>query len=491
MKYIMGLTYILLDFFYRLADNLKALLTYLSYKALILLDIFFIQVRRTDLIEWGFILAEVAVVLALIYIWRRRVRLSGRRHIPRFSRPPLSPKALEAGVWYLFLTLLVITSLALWTVPERQLAPHQNTLSEKDYLQLKDQFRKTWAIIMGGEILLMALYLTYRRTRSSERQIETFMNQLENSDKQVKALEKQVQIVHDEQIMERFTRAVEQLGNQDISIRLSGIYTLEHLANDSDRGYWTIMEVLAAYVRGKSPLRPDQDQEDIFLFEASGDESRLPVDIQAALTVMGRCENASKENAVQGLDLRGTHLQRADFQKAKLQRAQFWEADLRGADLNGANLKEADLRQANLVRASLQGAKILLADLRKARLLKADLHGADLWRANLQEADLQAARLTQTDLREANLRLANLQGVDFQGASLEVSDLQAANLQGADFRKAKLNGANLQSARLNGARNLTLAHLSMVRTLHQAQLDWPLENQVRKLCPHLLEEPPR
>jgi hypothetical protein len=45
----------------------------------------------------------------------------------------------------------------------------------------------------------------------------------------------------DSQITERFTRAVDQLGNKKIEIRLGGIYALERIANESEKDYWLIM----------------------------------------------------------------------------------------------------------------------------------------------------------------------------------------------------------------------------------------------------------
>jgi hypothetical protein len=51
------------------------------------------------------------------------------------------------------------------------------------------------------------------------------------------------------QITERFTRAVEQLGNERTDVRLGGIYALERIARDSRRDHEPIMEILSAYVR--------------------------------------------------------------------------------------------------------------------------------------------------------------------------------------------------------------------------------------------------
>jgi hypothetical protein len=58
------------------------------------------------------------------------------------------------------------------------------------------------------------------------------------------------------QITERFTRAIEQLGDDKIEIRLGGIYALERIAHESPEEHGPILEVLSAYVRENSPWPP-------------------------------------------------------------------------------------------------------------------------------------------------------------------------------------------------------------------------------------------
>src|SRR5690606_7462200 len=101
-----------------------------------------------------------------------------------------------------------------------------------------------WAMatVFAGAAGLYGLYLAGRRTA---------------------ALDRQAQVAHDHrvlaeqgQITERFTKAVEQLGSSEISIRLGAIYALERIAKDSERDLTTIMETLAAFVRERTPWQP-------------------------------------------------------------------------------------------------------------------------------------------------------------------------------------------------------------------------------------------
>ena len=80
------------------------------------------------------------------------------------------------------------------------------------------------------------------------------------------------------QITDRFTRAVDQLGNRDsLDVRLGGIYALERIARESKDDHWPIMEILTASVRQYAG--PEAQ---------ARSDSPPPTDIQAILSVLGR-----------------------------------------------------------------------------------------------------------------------------------------------------------------------------------------------------------
>jgi hypothetical protein len=55
------------------------------------------------------------------------------------------------------------------------------------------------------------------------------------------------------QITDRFTRAIEQLGDAKVDVRLGGIYALERTAKSSAEDHGPIMEVLTAYAASTLP----------------------------------------------------------------------------------------------------------------------------------------------------------------------------------------------------------------------------------------------
>src|SRR5215208_7038958 len=166
------------------------------------------------------------------------------------------------------------------------------------------------------------------------------------------------------QITERFTRAIEQLGETNsngepkLELRLGGIYALERIANDSpERDYSTVMEVLTAYVRQNSSIPSKETNEATGLKEPRAD-------IKAVLDVVGR----RQEDRVPEQYRVRPDFRRISLSKSTLRRANLSKADLSGADLREANLSGANLREANLTWSDLTGAILTWSDLTGAGL---------------------------------------------------------------------------------------------------------------------------
>ena len=274
--------------------------------------------------------------------------------------------------------------------------------------ELVNQTRATWIQLVGGAVGLLVIYFTWKRLTATERTVE---------------------ISQEGQITERFTRAIEQLGNEKLEVRLGGIYALERIARDSERDHWTIMEVLTAFVRENARWQEDQPT------PRRAGPPRLRADIQTTLTVIGRRTRTYGYGEQLRLDLS--------------------ETDLRNAYLGDAHLEGADLMATHLEGARLEGAHLETANLTEARLEEADLGWADL-----DEADSCGAHFEGADLTEARLAGANL----FQ------AHLEGAYLIGADLEGATLVGAHLERANLHDAVGLTRKQLSQAITDDKTEL---------------------
>jgi Pentapeptide repeats (8 copies) len=307
---------------------------------------------------------------------------------------------LRSSLRWTILAVLIVAFL--WFVPQLQGEYFSDKVPAKERPALVNEYRRTWAQIIGGFGLLLGLYFTWRRIEISQQELEA---------------------TRDQQVTERFTRAIDQLGASDddgtprLEIRLGGIYALERIAGDSlamenhpGRDHATVMEVLTAYVRENTLGTPGAGEG--AEQPAQPETTRPPADIQAILDVLRRAQTRASEEYRTRLDLHG----------AKLREGNLAEADLRGADLHRALLRRAllrraDLTKANLIDADLRGAYLVEADLRGAYLLSSDLTEADLTKADLQGANLVDADLTKATLRGAKVADEQLDSVrSLQGA---------------------------------------------------------------------------
>lgn len=211
-------------------------------------------------------------------------------------------------------------------------------------------------------------------------------------------------LVEQRLLTDRFSKAVEQLGNGTETVRIGGIYALEGLTKDSPKYQWTIMEILTSFIRRNSPLplkinKLSKDERQKSLKKLSD----VTIDVQAALTVIRRRDpkqdKFEQDSALTSLDL--------SF------------SNLGGANLSNTNLKKANLFGANLARADLSNT---------------NLEGANLFGANLEMADLRGANLRSAELKEANFTITNIKKANFTGDSFgKVKNLTPKQVKSACF----------------------------------------------------------
>lgn len=157
---------------------------------------------------------------------------------------------------------------------------------------------------------------------------------------------------------------------------------MERIAKDSPEDYWTIVEVLTAYVRQHAPWPPAAEGgpvEAAAVPENGTAHQRPRADVQAALTVLGRRVLPGQAEELYDLDLRRTDLRGADLAYASFD----------NADLSWSRLDGADLTRAQLTRTILQGVC-----LRQAVMMGTRLEGADLTQAEgLTAAQIASAHV--------------------------------------------------------------------------------------------------
>lgn len=265
----------------------------------------------------------------------------------------------------------VIVLLALvagvWKIPQQQ-ANSVSSITPKERAELENANRGTLLQAIGGLFFFVTAYFTWRNLRLAE----------------------------DRQVTERFSKAVEQLGSEKLEVRMGGIFSLERIMKESERDYWTVIEILTSFIQSKSPLLINQSN---ILDDQSREFQPLAEDVQAALTVI------SRRNANQDPEDRIIHLDFANLRLADLRDAHFRCVDLESSNLQDANFKGADLEDANLSSANLCRVKFQGANLKQTNFNKADLSEADFREAkNLTSKQVKVAHNWDKANYDENLR---------------------------------------------------------------------------------------
>mgnify|MGYP002777060117 CR=1 FL=1 len=327
-------------------------------------------------------------------------------------------------------SLAIISLLSIWKLPQWQVQPIQQQIDalktskqavdskeiaalEKSKLDAENAARTVLVQGAGGLFAAAAAYIAWRNLKATQ----------------------------EKQVAERFSKAVEQLGSENIHVRLGGIYALEQIAKDAEeKYYWQVMETLTAYVREKAPTPLGALSKSSLLHKHS--------------------ENWQKVWKIPGLPETDTQIVLVVLSRRKYRYGHSLESsrlNLNSVDLPGISLPDdAQLFGADLISSNLQLADLAFVDLRDSRfchakLQQADFGGAKLDNANFFKADLQEADFGGSSLVEARFSGANLEKVTFYEANLYKAELPGASLQEADFRKANLENTRFASANLDKA----------------------------------------
>lgn len=277
-------------------------------------------------------------------IWRRRSLLTFGHVV--------------VGVTFVVVVAGVVTIFAITPLP--------GEVAVKDFKEYSEIIRNYFFAGAGLGAATIGLFLAWQRTQAAT---------------------KQADISQESHYTELFTKAIEQLGNKDLSIRLGGIYALERIAKESKKDHWPIMEVLTAFIRTNAKKVEDPENEAIL------DENVKPAeDIQAILTVLSRrnVDHETKDNHLdlQDVNISGARMEYSIFRYANFSGSKLDLVVMVGSNLKSAIFSEAKLRRANFFEANLRYAFFTNADLRLSSLIGANLEHTKLVNALLFGANL-------------------------------------------------------------------------------------------------------
>ena len=338
--------------------------------------------RPIRLLAKMFPLVAASFVLLAVAVW-----VVGAR------RPELLPDGnggegqLALGLLLLGLSLTAVW--VLWRVPQWQAAAwaEQAGAKPRERFEIENASRATLGQILSGVAVLAGLIFAWQQLGSTMRS---------------------VQLSEQGQITDRFTNAVEQLGSENVSARLGGIYALEQIARDSERDYLPAMEVLADFIRQTGMEQPGEGTPAV-----TGGPRRETV---AAVRVIARRTTEQMDLQVRQtiacIDLSGVNLAGLTLSE-------------------GANFDAVCLNDADLSGSVLPSATFTSSDLAGARFWSSRLEGAEFVDTEMRGIDLEASDLTEARFVNVVLSEANLQGANLIETSLENSQLLGATLAGA------------------------------------------------------------
>ena len=360
---------------------------------------------------------------------------------------------------YGFITLLVIVIIGLIICYFSDMAKYFFNETQK----YNGEFVKFIATIFGGILVLIGLWLNYKRTI-------TLQDQTNNQAEQIKAFVKQNEITEKGKVDERFKNAIEHLGSEKDAIVLGGIYALHRIAQEDKTYRQTVFDILCCYIRDKtSSLKlwgdiPEGERGTIkptiviqtiidLLFKISDSQDYIYTGLKANLNGI-RCIHANFNGAhlvdadlnnahMEGVELRDVHLESADMYGIKWEGARLEQVHFEGSSLSYANFEGTYIDQTYF-----EGAKLHKANFEGSSLRDVHFEGAILPRANFKGTCLFNGYFEGADLMDAHFEGVSISNAYFEGAKLILAHFEGAQLSDTHFEGANLDKANFKGAYL-------------------------------------------
>lgn len=257
----------------------------------------------------------------------------------------LAASARYRSIFSIVLSIVIVAGILLVVLfaPRLLVNSRHMILTAKDQLDAEAGIRSSLIQVFGGAVLLAGLYFTARGFR----------------------------LTREGHITERYSKAIEQLGNANADVRIGGIYALERIARDSEVDRETIIDVLTTFVREHTRSGHDTPS-----------TAKVEADVQAALTVIARRPKIDSE--ARRLDFYHSGLNDANFRSGHFRGAMFYYSRLDSAHFAGAKLDHAGLSfcqatGAAFTTSSARGADFVNAKYTNGWFLEADLTNADFY----------------------------------------------------------------------------------------------------------------
>ena len=270
--------------------------------------------------------------------------------------------------------LVGVCIVLLWFVPKRQ-TTHLAGIGDKERFELENAARTTLAQIIGGAFVLLGVFATWYTVRISQRTLRISQDNL-------KVAQDTMNATQEAQFTDRFTKAINQLGDKQLDVRLGGIYALERLGKESPEDRAPIVEVLTAFVRTHAPVTRETGH-----LDCESSTSYVPIIHNGKVTGLHTVDHMPRTvwpprdvSAILKILDKGviTHQVEIGLNNTDLECAYLADYHLEGVRMQHTHLENAWLFGTHLNGAFLQGLVATNAMFEGATFQDADVRGAHL-----------------------------------------------------------------------------------------------------------------
>jgi Uncharacterized low-complexity proteins len=268
------------------------------------------------------------------------------------------------------------------------------------------------------------------------------------------------------QITERFTRAIDQLGNKKMEIRIGGMYALERIANESKKDYWSVMEILTAYIEENARFKyetmemveKEEERNNFFNYSIDWDFDKTQKAVNNFLSLDNFRDHETACNIIA----------RRKFQYVGSKKSWSFLHNQRCIEPSHICLGRVNLPYRFF---------------KKSHLENANFFGSFFNSVHFEGAYLQNTFFSLAIIINTKFNDAILENAFFEAAYISKSNFEGANLRNANFDLAIIKDTNFK-----GAKHLKESQMSTVKLLQNTSFDEKLEKNLKIMYPALFKE---
>ena len=233
---------------------------------------------------------------------------------------------------------------------------------------------------------------------------------------------KRVKITESGQITDRYSKAIEQLGDREnVSVRIGGLYALQRIAKDSEADLPTIQNVIANFIR-RPPYKVIEVTEDSHSEDVP--KHRDCPDLHVAIEIF-------------------QSLRSEKYPLPHLQRSNLSFFDLQKINFSGLNMDQSSFDHSFLAQVSFDNCQLQFANFSYSDLTEVTIKNSNIFRGifsnsitrwnYFKNSNLQATFWTNCQLESAVFQLCNLNLAHLSDSHLKYTDFKNSHISWVDF----------------------------------------------------------